>query len=229
MFCHRANPSHYPCFLLRTFKIFYWLSDETKISVCTFSLVNAVFSLSWMRSGILPEYTPLPQAAWSFIPNCKVLAKISFPYIHGGGESRGKSQKTPGLSVHWSGAGGSHGTQVFRATACSQQSYLAGNQWRSAHKPTWNSLASCCSLYEGSKDTELESQQGECSVKSGLPTKPRGDSCLWAAAEWKSKRQGCGWVVGDWSNTCGLGWCFSVSWDSKNIEVSIKQSVPLMW
>lgn len=105
MFC--TGPIH-PTTLVSSYGLLkkcYWLSDETKVSVCTFSLVNAVFSLSWMRSGILPECTPLPQAAWSFIPNCKVLAEISFPYTHGGGETRGKSQKTPAYQFTGAGRG----------------------------------------------------------------------------------------------------------------------------
>lgn len=123
MVCHRANPPRCHLFLLRTLnKPHGLLPDENKGSMCTFSLVNAVFSLS--GNGSLPEDIPLHQAAWSFLPNlrstCKVPASLVFPASPLAGSPLGSPRKPQAFSSAQDGAAlGSAGTQLCGGVAVS--------------------------------------------------------------------------------------------------------------
>lgn len=174
MVCHRANPPHCHLFLLWTWNKPHGLTDENKGSICTFGLVNAVSSLSWVRNGILPEYIPLHQAAWSFLPNlgstCKVPASLVFPASPlVGSPLRSPRQPQAVSSAQARAALGSAGTSSVEGRLSPKPP--ATRCWEPAEArpyPTWNTLASWGRPHEGFEDAELESWQGGRCAEPGF-------------------------------------------------------------
>lgn len=178
--CHRASPPHS--------LLFPW---------CT-PVLKSLFATRWEQNNSLcihlVRWNPtridsFPQAAWSFTPNslCQLVKSWltwAFPTSTLANGLLGTSENPEAWQLTGERASPEVlGTSALQRNSClSRRFCLAENQERPDQKPSWNVLASCCSL-RCFVDTDLERQPGGCCVKSGFPTQPRAYCYLWAAAE----------------------------------------------